>query len=64
MMRKGVLVRDPAPCYYVYRLMMDGHAQTGLVAAASIAEYETNSSASTSTRRRTRKPTACARSTR
>jgi uncharacterized protein (DUF1015 family) len=42
MMRKGVLVRDPAPCYYVYRLMMDGHTQTGLVAAASIAEYETN----------------------
>ena len=42
MMRKGVLVRDPAPCYYVYRLMMGGHTQTGLVAAASIAEYETN----------------------
>jgi uncharacterized protein (DUF1015 family) len=42
MMRKGVLVRDPAPCYYVYRLVMDGHTQTGLVAAASIAEYEIN----------------------
>jgi uncharacterized protein (DUF1015 family) len=42
MMRKGVLVRDPAPCYYVYRLVMGSHTQTGLVAAASIAEYETN----------------------
>jgi uncharacterized protein (DUF1015 family) len=42
MTRKGILVRDPAACYYVYRLVMDGHTQTGLVAAASIAEYETN----------------------
>ena len=42
MTRKGVLIRDPAPCYYVYRLVMGNHAQTGLVAAASIAEYEAN----------------------
>jgi uncharacterized protein (DUF1015 family) len=42
MLRKGVLTRDPAPCYYVYRLIMGKHTQTGLVAAASIAEYETN----------------------
>ncbi len=42
MMRKGVLVRDPAPCYYAYRLIMGKHTQTGLVAAASLAEYETN----------------------
>jgi uncharacterized protein (DUF1015 family) len=42
MTRKGVLIRDPAPCYYVYRLIMGRHTQTGLVAAASIAEYETN----------------------
>jgi uncharacterized protein (DUF1015 family) len=42
MMRKGILVRDASPCYYVYRLVMAGHTQTGLVAAASIAEYETN----------------------
>jgi uncharacterized protein (DUF1015 family) len=42
MTRKGILARDPAPCYYVYRLVMGGHTQTGLVAAASIAEYETN----------------------
>ena len=42
MVREGVLARDPARCYYVYRLVMGGHTQTGLVAAASIAEYESN----------------------
>src|ERR1051325_7824600 len=42
MVREGVLARDPAPCYYVYRLVMGPHSQTGLVAAASIAEYESN----------------------
>lgn len=38
----GILVRDPARCYYVYRLIMGGHTQTGLVAAASVADYDTN----------------------
>ena len=42
MTREGVLVRDPAPCYYVYRLIMGDHTQTGLVAAASVAEYDVN----------------------
>jgi uncharacterized protein (DUF1015 family) len=42
MMRNGILARDPAPCYYAYRLVMGQHAQTGLVAAASVAEYDTN----------------------
>ena len=42
MVREGVLVRDLAPCYYAYRLIMGGHTQTGLVAAASLAEYDTN----------------------
>ena len=42
MTREGVLVRDPAPCYYAYRLVMGGHTQTGLVAAASVAEYDVN----------------------
>jgi len=42
MMRKGILARDPAPCYYAYRLVMGKHAQTGLVAAASVAEYDSN----------------------
>jgi uncharacterized protein (DUF1015 family) len=42
MLREGVLVRDPRPCYYVYRLSMGEHVQTGVVAAASVADYETN----------------------
>jgi uncharacterized protein (DUF1015 family) len=40
--REGVLKRDPAPCYYFYRLIMGAHTQTGLVAAASVADYDTN----------------------
>lgn len=36
----GVLERDPAPCYYVYRLTMGEHVQTGLVAAASVTAYD------------------------
>jgi uncharacterized protein (DUF1015 family) len=42
MLREGVLVRDPIPCYYVYRLIMGDHAQTGLVAAASVADYNSD----------------------
>ncbi|MEA3278698.1 MAG: DUF1015 family protein [Pseudomonadota bacterium] len=40
MVEEGVLVRDEAPCYYVYRLTMGDHVQTGLVAAASVAAYD------------------------
>ncbi|MCG6860585.1 MAG: DUF1015 family protein [Chromatiaceae bacterium] len=40
MIADGVLIRDDAPCYYVYRLTMGAHVQTGLVAAASIAAYD------------------------
>ncbi|MEJ2686398.1 MAG: DUF1015 family protein [Gammaproteobacteria bacterium] len=42
MIAEGVLVRDGGPCYYVYRLRMGGHVQTGLVAAASVADYDSN----------------------
>ena len=42
MVADGVLARDAAPCYYAYRLIMNGHSQTGLVAAASVADYDTN----------------------
>ncbi|KFB71879.1 MAG: hypothetical protein AW09_002972 [Candidatus Accumulibacter phosphatis] len=38
----GVLCRDPGACYYVYRLVMGKHIQTGLVAAASVAAYDSN----------------------
>ena len=38
----GVLMRDSAPCYYVYRLTMGDHSQTGLVGAAPVAAYDDN----------------------
>ena len=37
-----VLIRDDKACYYVYRLIMGNHQQTGLVVAASVADYDTN----------------------
>ena len=42
MLSAGILVRDAARCYYVYRLIMGEHTQTGLVAAASVADYDRN----------------------
>ena len=42
MQESGILMRDPGPCFYVYRLTMGKHVQTGLVAAASLAAYSTN----------------------
>jgi uncharacterized protein (DUF1015 family) len=42
MVRSGVLVRDAAPAYYVYRIASGAHVQTGLVAVASVAAYEAN----------------------
>ena len=42
MIEAGVLVKDDHANYYAYRLIMDGHAQIGLVAAASVADYDTN----------------------
>lgn len=42
MIERDVLMREDRPCYYVYRLTMGGHRQTGLVAAASVADYDTN----------------------
>jgi len=40
MVSEGILVRDPAPAYYLYRLTMDEHRQTGLVAVASLEAYD------------------------
>lgn len=42
MLAAGVLARDAAPCYYVYRITAGAHVQTGLVAAAAVADYDTN----------------------
>ncbi|NJD24328.1 MAG: DUF1015 domain-containing protein [Betaproteobacteria bacterium] len=38
----GFLVRDETPRYYAYRLEMGAHVQTGLVVAASVADYDSN----------------------
>ena len=40
MIDNGVLIRDAAPRFYAYRMEGAGRAQTGLVAAASLAAYE------------------------
>lgn len=37
---EGVLLQDPAPCFYVYRLTMNDHVQHGVVAGFSVQEYE------------------------
>ena len=42
MVNGGLLVRDPRPFYYVYRLTWRGHVETGLAAVASVADYEAN----------------------
>jgi uncharacterized protein (DUF1015 family) len=39
---QGILVRDASPCYYAYRMTMGEHMQTGIVAAASVADYDNN----------------------
>ena len=40
MVEKGDFIRDERPCYYIYELTMDGRTQTGIVACASIDDYE------------------------
>ncbi len=39
---RGVLVREASPCYYIYRQMMWGRVQTGIVGCASVDEYLNN----------------------
>ena len=42
MREAGVLLQDGQACYYAYRLIMGEHVQVGVVAAASVADYDTN----------------------
>lgn len=42
LIRQGILVRDTAPHYYVYRLTMADHIQTGLVCTGHVADYDSN----------------------
>ncbi len=40
MVEEGVLFQDEKPCFYVYQLVMGEHRQRGIVAGASVEEYE------------------------
>jgi len=40
MAAEGILLNDPQPALYFYRQVMGEHSQTGLVACASIEDYE------------------------
>ena len=39
---KGILVQDKQSCFYVYKQQMGTHIQVGLVAVASVEEYQKN----------------------
>jgi Uncharacterized conserved protein len=39
MLEKGTLIEESKPVYYIYRQMMDGRVQTGIVGCASIDDY-------------------------
>lgn len=42
MIASGVLIREPRPCYYAYRMTAGDHVQTGIAAAGSVAAYLEN----------------------
>lgn len=39
-MRDGRFVQEDAPCYYIYEQIMEGRSQKGIVACASIDDYQ------------------------
>ena len=42
MQETGVYIQDQKPCFYIYRQIMDGRAQTGIVGCAAIDDYLNN----------------------
>ena len=42
LIESNVLVREEEPCVYIYRQIMNGHVQTGLVAVSHIDDYNEN----------------------
>lgn len=40
--RQEILFRELKPCYYIYRLIMNGRSQTGLVCGSTVDDYENN----------------------
>jgi uncharacterized protein (DUF1015 family) len=39
-MSRNILFRENKPCYYIYRLTMNGRSQAGLVCGSSVDDYE------------------------
>ncbi|MBI4802776.1 MAG: DUF1015 domain-containing protein [Elusimicrobia bacterium] len=42
MLDQGALIREKRPSFYIYRLQMGGHVQTGLVVGACVDDYDAN----------------------
>jgi uncharacterized protein (DUF1015 family) len=42
LIESNVLVREEEPCVYIYRQIMNGHVQTGLVAVSHVDDYNEN----------------------
>lgn len=40
MIKDGIFIQEEKPCFYIYKLTMNGKAQSGLVVCTSIDEYE------------------------
>ncbi len=40
--KTGALIQDGKPCFYIYRQVMNGRSQTGIVGCASIDDYMNN----------------------
>lgn len=39
-MQRNILFRESKPCFYIYRLIMNGRSQTGLVGGSAVKDYE------------------------
>lgn len=37
---EGLMIQDPQPCFYIYQQRMGEHVQAGVVAGASVSEYQ------------------------
>ena len=42
LVEENILTRDGQDCYYLYQLQMNDHVQVGLVAVASVVDYDSN----------------------
>ena len=40
--KNGICKKEPVPCFYIYRQIMNGRSQTGIVGCASIDDYINN----------------------